>query len=61
MGLNYNDKDVMCVMQPIGEVLDGVVSKVLNSYNKPEEVVLSVSQSEILLMSSGKKQVRKKT
>ena len=33
------------------------MSKVLNSSNKPEEVVLSVSQSEILLLSSGKKEV----
>ena len=42
----------------MGEVLDGVVSKVLNSANKPEEIVLSVSQSDIVLMTSGKREVR---
>lgn len=41
----------------MGEVLDGVVSKVLNSSNKPEEVVLSVSKSEILLLTSAKREV----
>jgi ACT domain-containing protein len=40
--------------QPVGEVLDGVVSEVLNSVSKPEEVVLTVSQSEIALLTSEK-------
>ncbi len=49
------------VVQPEGEVLDGVVSKVLNSANKPEEIVLSVSQSDIVLMTSGKREVSEDT
>ena len=48
-------------LQPVGEVLDGVVSEVLNSVSKPEEVVLTVSQSEIMLLTSGKKEVKHDT
>ena len=48
---------VPCCIQPVGKVLDGVVSQVLNSMGKPMEVVLSVSQSKIELLTSGKKEV----
>ncbi len=40
-----------------GDLMDGIVSRVLNSSNKPEEVTFHVSQSEILLMNSDKKEV----
>ena len=45
------------VLQPVGKVLDSVVSKVLDSANKPEEVVLAVSQSDIVLMTSERRDV----
>lgn len=45
------------VFQPEAKLIDQAVSSVLNSANKPEEVVLSVSKSDILLMNSGSREV----
>ena len=44
-------------LQPEGKLMDQAVSSVFISANKPEEVVLSVSRSDIQLLRSGSREV----